>query len=215
MDALGIFVKRPVPGIVKTRLAASVGNKRAAEIYGGFLKSIITKCETLAEKRTLGYVSEQQGEDDPAREYFSKFESTGYELWPQPNGNLGHRMTEFFRTQLEQGASRVVLIGSDSPTLPVDFIQQAFQMLETKQIVIGPSTDGGYYLVGMNRFTPKIFTGIEWSSEAVLEQTVQRLKSANASLGLLPVWYDIDTIEDYRMMQAHQSAIEFASKHST
>lgn len=210
MNRLGIFVKQPIAGKVKTRLAAKLGDQAAADIYESFVRHIVHKVSPLDAVKTLAYVADETPAE--TEHYFSQIAGQSFELWPQPNGDLGHRMTDFFRSQFDSGATRVVLIGSDSPTLPADYLEQAFGLLESKRVVIGPAMDGGYYLVGMNRFTPEMFTDIEWSSNAVLKQTVERLQSINATLGVLPPWYDIDTIDDLEMMRAHRSAMQLAGQ---
>ena len=98
-----------------------------------------------------------------------------------------------------------MIVGSDTPTLPAAYIDEALEMLEERDIVLGPSMDGGYYLVGQKRADRALFTGIEWSTGAVLQQTLERL--GNQSLGLLPPWYDVDTPIEAGFLKVHLEAL--------
>src|SRR5262249_17472804 len=100
-------------------------------------------------------------------------------------------------------------IGTDSPTLPLDWVTSAFAQLTSADVVLGPATDGGYYLLGTSRFLPQLFANIRWSSADVLQQTLTRLDSS-MNLGLLPSWYDIDTVDDWRMLRGHLAAMRRA-----
>src|SRR5207247_7996159 len=102
--------------------------------------------------------------------------------------------------------------GTDSPTLPLAFIKQAFHALEGSDVVLGPATDGGYYLVGCARRLPPIFDGIEWSNAHVLDQTVRRLADPGWRLALLPPWYDVDTPQSWAMLQGHVAALRRAGE---
>jgi glycosyltransferase A (GT-A) superfamily protein (DUF2064 family) len=106
-------------------------------------------------------------------------------------------------------ASKVVVIGTDSPTLPVEYIERAFADLDRADVVLGPAVDGGYYLVGCRRLPP-IFAGIDWSSNRVLAQTIDRLVTPSWSLALLPPWYDVDTPKDWSMLRGHVKAMRRA-----
>ena len=96
-----------------------------------------------------------------------------------------------------------MLIGSDSPSLPPPYISNAFEALSDVDIVLGPSVDGGYYLVGMNRDVTEIFTGIDWSMPQVLRQTLDIMHRQNIRYHLLPPWYDVDTLDDLQMLVGH------------
>ena len=119
-------------------------------------------------------------------------------------------MRGFFEGEFEDGATRVVLIGSDCPALDPTIVITAFLCLEGRDVVLGPSTDGGYYLVGARESVPPIFDGITWSSPGVLSQTIDRLKDTGLSLAVLPPWYDVDTPENWRMLAGHIRALHRA-----
>ena len=125
---------------------------------------------------------------------------------PQVQEDLGARMREALVQQLDAGASAAVLIGTDIPSLPAYHITQAFDLLRTKDVVLGPSTDGGYYLVGVSRSTPEIFEDVEWSTPSVLSQTIDRVERAGRTLGLVSPWFDVDTPEDLDFLLAHARA---------
>lgn len=113
---------------------------------------------------------------------------------------------------LRAGATRAVIVGTDIPSLPAQHIRQAFDLLSNKDVVLGPSTDGGYYLVGLSRPIRSIFQNIEWSTDRVFIQTLERIYSADLSLGLVPPWYDIDTPEELDFLLAHARALEQAGQ---
>jgi len=206
MNVLGIFVKQPVPGRVKTRLAAEMGNDRAAELYQAFTIDIVNRFRNTADRRFLCYTPH-----DPAAEnYFTSRADEDYQLWPQPNGSLGERLGEFFEYSFSKNAQRVIVIGSDSPTLPQNMVEQAFFELADHDCVLGPATDGGYYLVGQRTPGIPIFDRIEWSGVDVLSQTVERIASCQARLALLSPWYDVDTLSDLKLLRGHLQAMHQA-----
>ena len=118
---------------------------------------------------------------------------------------MSKAITEAYR----RGFGRVVIIGTDSPTLPRAYIREAFKRLKTKSkgysLVLGPSTDGGYYLIGCSGGIPPVFKGITWSSAQVLTQTLQRAVQKGLKAQLLPFWYDADTVEDIDLLAEHLS----------
>jgi rSAM/selenodomain-associated transferase 1 len=145
-----------------------------------------------------------------AHQYFAELSKGRFRLTPQMDGDLGQRMASFFAEQFQAGAVASVLVGSDSPTLPLGYILQAFQELETADVVIGPSSDGGYYLIGCARRVPPLFEGIAWSTSLVLADTMAALRDPKWRLALLPPWYDVDTLDDWRMLQGHVAALRRA-----
>jgi glycosyltransferase A (GT-A) superfamily protein (DUF2064 family) len=104
----------------------------------------------------------------------------------------------------------VVLLGTDSPTVPVAWVGQAFAELTTADVVLGPATDGGYYLIGCARRLPPVFAGVAWGGPTVLAETVARLADPSWRLALLPPWYDLDTLADWRMLRGHIAALRRA-----
>jgi rSAM/selenodomain-associated transferase 1 len=206
---LGIFGKQPVPGQVKTRLAAGLGDDAAAAIHEAMLFDTLETWRSEAiltpgGRRVLVYAPADAGP------WFDARVPEAFALQPQVEGDLGDRMRGFFAGEFEDGASRVVLIGSDSPTLDPTLVITAFLCLEGRDVVLGPSTDGGYYLVGARGSVPPIFEGIAWSGPSVLNQTIDQLKDTGLSLAVLPPWYDVDTPEAWRMLAGHVRALRRA-----
>lgn len=203
---LGMFVKQPIPGTVKTRLAAGVGAETAARIYSAFVEDLTTIHSETADMRFLGFAPNTE----PAAAWTAEVGGSAFGSWPQPEGDLGQRMQAFFEYAFTAGAERAILIGSDSPNLPPDYVENAFDLLGENDVVIGPASDGGYYLIGQRQSARDIFKDTDWSSPQVFEQTSARVRQAGASLGLLPVWYDIDNVEDARMLWAHTAAAAYS-----
>jgi len=195
MRILGMLTKYWQPGQVKTRLAADIGTDRAADLYRRFVQLLLSRLATSADRRFLAFSPHAR------RGAFERLvhDSAGlghWELVRQATGDLGRRMEAFFRRTLEPG-HRVVLIGSDSPTLTRNMLDEAFGQLEDRPVVLGPTLDGGYYLVGVRGGeVPPIFQGMDWSTESVFAATVERLNGAGIPFGTLPRWYDVDARDD-------------------
>ena len=183
-----IFVKNAVKGRVKTRLAATVGPDRALQIYLALLKHTRQIVLPLAADRHLFYSDQIDRADDWPETHFHKHLQQG-------NG-LGVRMQQAFE-KIFQINEPVLIIGSDCASLTTDIIQTAFERLEEYPFVIGPATDGGYYLLGMQRMSPSLFEGIAWSTDKVLEQSLAAIQALNQAYFLLPELSDIDYEEDW------------------
>jgi len=205
----GIFAKQPVPGRVKTRLAQEYGDEFAAEAHEAMLFDAINAWGSdryLAPggRRVVVYSPSDAGP------WFDARTPEAFALQPQVEGDLGERMASFFSGEFEEGAQKVILIGSDSPTLDPSNVISAFLCLDQKDVVIGPATDGGYYLIGCRPPLPPLFENIDWSTPHVLTQTLDRLAGSDRSLAVLPPWYDIDTPDDWRMLAGHVRALRAA-----
>lgn len=194
MRHLGVFAKYWDPGTVKTRLALTIGDAAAAEIYRSLLTTTLRRCEAVEAIRILAcWPPERQPE----------MMTLTHGRWcveQQSKGDLGARMQHFFEKRLESPDSRAVLIGSDSPQIPLQRIEAAFVALASSPVVIGPSEDGGYYLIGATRVIPEMFADIDWSSDQVMHQTVNQLKSTGAPYAVLPTEYDIDEQADLQRL---------------
>lgn len=191
LQHLSLFAKYWSPGRVKTRLAASVGAERAAEFYRVSLECLLRRFGEDADQRCLVI--------DPP-EQRSAFEQVAGDRWTclaQVEGDLGQRLSQHLEQCLQRDATaRYVVIGADSPNLPSAYLEEAFAALKESPVVLGPSADGGYYLVGLRDQVPPIFDAIDWSTDRVWEQTLSCLKSCQLPFHKLPVWYDIDHVED-------------------
>ena len=120
----------------------------------------------------------------------------------QSGGDLGERMASLFYTSFRSNIARVVILGSDSPTLPLETVHEAFESLQTSDVVLGPAEDGGYYLIGARLFIPEIFKNIAWGSGEVVNQTTDVLREKGLGFKLLIPWYDIDRGEDLVKLHA-------------
>ncbi len=167
MPTLGLFAKRPVPGAVKTRLTAVIGDEAAARFAEVSLRTLLARVRGLDLRRVMAHAADSQAD----RDWFGQFE--GYELWPHPPGDLGAHLTAWFEIACASDDC-VLVIGSDSPTLPLEYIIEALAALDHHDCVIGRAEDGGYYLLGLRRPVPQLFERISWSSPLVLAQTLTR-----------------------------------------
>jgi rSAM/selenodomain-associated transferase 1 len=145
-----------------------------------------------------------------ARGEFDTVATGRFELEPQGDGDLGQRLANFFGRRLAEGATAVVAVGADSPTLPVAYVIQAYAALAAADVVVGPAADGGYYLIGCGPRLPSVFDGIDWGTNLVLGQTVARLSAGDGRLAVLPPWYDVDTPADWAMLAGHLAALRRA-----
>lgn len=191
-DCLGLFAKYWEPGRVKTRLARSIGNEKAARIYEAFVAATVARLSAIHCTRVLSYWPN----DRRTRSAFESAEAQGWSLVPQTEGDLGERMAGYFIQQFSAGTDRVVLLGTDSPNVPLVEVQEAFEHLKTSDVVLGPTDDGGYYLVGAAKRVPPIFADIPWSTPEVLPKTIACLEKEGFSYTTLDPWYDVDEIYD-------------------
>ncbi len=182
-----VFQKNEVLGKVKTRLAASVGEKQALEIYLQLLDKTYLALRDISVS-TITYFSEFIP-DNPIHSAENKLVQVGQDL--------GERMKNAFAVNFESGMEKVVLIGTDCPSLEGTHLAQAIEALDQSDLVLGPARDGGYYLIGMKRRSDFLFEGIFWSTELVLSQTLALAAAQGMQTSLLPVLEDIDTLEDW------------------
>ena len=189
--ALVVMVKPPIAGMVKTRLVPPLSAEEAAALYHFFIKDIFTSIATLNDLDLFVAVA-------PASDSFDFLKSTipqGIERFEQEGSSLGERLYNVFKRLFKADYSRVAVIGSDSPDLKPEFIEEGFGLLNENKgnVVLGPAFDGGYYLIAMDSLDKRPFKDIPWSGASVLEETIERLYG---SAMLLPLWHDIDTAED-------------------
>ena len=184
---LGMFAKHWQPGRVKTRLAATSGNQAAATLHRHFVQTLLIRLQGIADRHILCFAPADTAEQ------FRQLNLGRWTLEPQAAGDLGARMQGYFVNSLSLSDSpRTILIGSDSPDLPREFIEAAFEKLLDFPVVLGPTTDGGYYLIGLSQTVPSIFKNIPWSTPEVWPRTIARLVAAGIPYHVLPGWYDVD-----------------------
>ncbi len=189
MNALIIFTKNPEKGKVKTRLAATVGDDKALQIYLELLKHTRQIAIQTDASRFLFYSRQINEQDDwPNQSFYKKLQS---------GEDLGEKMANAFRDVL-QSHSKAVIIGSDCASLNPDIVREAFDLLEQYDFVMGPAMDGGYYLLGMRQFHPEVFQDIAWSTEKVGSATLLKIDELGKTYSLLPLLSDIDYEEDWK-----------------
>jgi rSAM/selenodomain-associated transferase 1 len=189
--AVGIFAKQPRLGQVKTRLCPPLSAAEAAALYRVSLEETVQRLNTGAWTPVLFYA----GELDYFRAHFGHMP-----LCPQGEGDLGARMERALQTLLQAGCCSALLVGSDSPDLPLALLEQAFAALEAADAVVSPAGDGGYVLIGESRHHPELFRQIPWSSDQVLGLTRQRALTAAIPLAEIPGWEDVDDLDSLRAL---------------
>lgn len=192
IQTLIIFVRNPIEGQVKTRIARVVGDARATEIYQYLL---------MHTRQVSGELHSPAGSELRRVVYYADYVNdrdlwNGYEKFRQAEGDLGERMRRAFEEQLARGADRCVIIGSDCLDLTESHLREAFRLLDTHDCVFGPATDGGYYLLGLKQVIPSIFENKPWSQPTLLEETLAELDSQGISYTLLETLSDVDEWED-------------------
>ena len=209
MTSLIVFVKNPIPGSVKTRLQTRYAPDQVAALYTAFVRDVLERAESIdVDRRVIAF--DTSDAESEVRALFGGGKAQ-WQFVPQVQDDLGARMREALVQQLDAGASAAVLIGTDIPSLPAHHITQAFDLLHTKDVVLGPSTDGGYYLVGVSKSIPEIFEDVAWSTPSVLSQTIDRVQRAGNTLGLVPPWFDVDTPDELDLVLAHARAAKLAT----
>jgi rSAM/selenodomain-associated transferase 1 len=193
-----IFVKAPRLGTVKTRLAGKLGKEGAISAYMKLVEQLVNNLLGLKA------VQVRYAPDDGFAEIQSWLQP-GWTAALQGEGDLGERLHFAFESAFAEGFTKVVIIGSDCPYVTQGDIEQAWEALEKRDVVLGPAQDGGYWLIGLRKNQPLLFQGIPWSTDQVFAQTLQRAKSQGLSISLLQILEDIDTLEGWERFAAHKS----------
>ncbi|MFY9955478.1 TIGR04282 family arsenosugar biosynthesis glycosyltransferase [Bradyrhizobium sp.] len=192
--AIGIICKAPQPGRAKTRLATAIGEVAASELSACFLRDVAAAIEAVPE--TLGRRGYGVYAPAGAEHIMRELLPAGFGLLLQVGDDLGHVLIGAARAFLAEHDC-VLLVNGDSPTLPARFLVQAMENLREAgdRMVLGPASDGGYYLIGLKRPHRHLFTQIAWGTETVARSTRERAAEIGLATTLLPEWYDIDDIE--------------------
>ena len=193
-NLLLIFTRNPELGKCKTRLAASVGDETALAIYTFLLEHTVAVTKDLKVSKEV-YYSEAIREGD-------LWDPLIYQKKIQKGPDLGERMANAFKTGFKAGYKKIAIIGSDLYDLSREDVEEAFEMLQTNNFVLGPASDGGYYLLGMTHFIPDIFKNKDWGTSSVLKDTLADLKNKNVYL--LKTKNDVDVLEDIADVSAFQ-----------
>ncbi len=196
-----IFAKAPIPGQVKTRLCPPLTPDEAATLHGSFVLDTLER--TKLATTTLKLPCDRYLACAPSSTHvFFKImeERHGVKVIDQVGDDLGARMHQAFETIFARGYRQVLIIGTDVPTIPLDQLKQALAKLEQYDLVLGPAQDGGYYLIGLKRKSPELFTGIPWSTNQVLKLTQDKAAAIGLKTALLEPWRDVDTMADLQAL---------------
>ena len=186
-NALIVVAKRPAPGKTKTRLSPHLTPELASALYECFLRDTLDRMKQVDDaQHIIAYL------DEP--DYFQRL-APGFELIPQKGDDLGERLDNALTGCLSQGYERVIIMDSDSPTLPTNYLYQGFEALSNSaDVVIGPCDDGGYYLIGASKPTPRLLREVQMSTPTVAADTIALAKEEGLHLIQLPTWYDVDDV---------------------
>ncbi len=190
-NKLVIFVKAPRLGMVKSRLATSIGERDACDAYKKMAEVLLANLRGLQNIEIRFSPDEAEGE---LRQWLGE----NFIFARQGSGDLGEKLNRAFQENFDAGAQRVVVIGSDCPYVTAEDIEIASNSLASHDVVLGPATDGGYWLIGLRALQSVLFKNIPWSAESVLETTLTRIREAQLSFRLLHKLDDIDVAEDWQ-----------------
>ncbi len=185
--AIAVFAKAPIPGRVKTRLAAHLGPLRAAELYREMVSVLVQR---LSEASVSLATDIEVHTDTPLEDW----PPSGVTGKLQISGDLGVRMRHALDAGLAEGRSVMMIVGGDVPTVPVEHLRQL--LAADADVALGPAEDGGYYAIACRRTHPEMFLGVEWSTGRACEQTAAACRKAGLTVFLGAPWFDIDEPSD-------------------
>ncbi|MFB2980672.1 TIGR04282 family arsenosugar biosynthesis glycosyltransferase [Microseira sp. BLCC-F43] len=196
-ERLIVFTRYPEPGKAKTRLIPVLGAEGAANLHRQMTEYTISQVRQLQTDRVVSI-----------EVYFTGSEAAACQNWlgsdliyhPQGEGDLGLRMAKAFEAAFSSGIDSAIIIGTDCPSLKAELIAEAFQKLDQNDLVLGPATDGGYYLIGLRRLIPELFVGINWGNSEVFQKTVQIANNLKLAVAYLTFLSDIDRPEDLEIL---------------
>jgi len=195
VQRLLVFLKAPRPGAVKTRLAATLGAAEACAAYQRLVGTLLRQLASL-ENVDLCFAPDDAGPE------IKPWAQPEWRLTAQGSGDLGCRLNRAFRRAFEDGSHRVVIIGSDCPEAGTNDVHAAWNALLSHDVVLGPATDGGYWLIGLRARRPDLFESVPWSTDGVLRETLERCRDAGLTTHLLRELSDVDTEADWRRFLA-------------
>jgi hypothetical protein len=197
MNVLIVVAKQPAPGQTKTRLVPPLSVEQAAALYEGFLRDTLDLMRGVpGVQRVIAYLPHE------ARDYFAQL-APDFDLLPQTGDDLGARLDHALTHYLQLGDGSAVIMNSDGPTLPIEYLRRAFEVLiDPGDVVLGPSDDGGYYLIGLRKPAPRLLREVRMSTPQVLADTVHIARQENLRVALLPPWYDVDDQSSFERLIA-------------
>ncbi|MBF2027495.1 MAG: TIGR04282 family arsenosugar biosynthesis glycosyltransferase [Oscillatoriales cyanobacterium C42_A2020_001] len=188
-----VFTRYPEPGNAKTRLIPALGEEGAAMLSRQMTEHTLRQVRSLQQQLSIAVEIRFAG---GTIERMQQWLGQDWTYTPQGEGDLGDRLTRSLQTAFAGGIQQAIVIGTDCPELDSQQLREAFQALEQSPLVLGPANDGGYYLIGMNRFIPELFANIAWSTSTVLQQTLEIAKTLKIAIAQLPMLSDVDYPED-------------------
>lgn len=199
------FVRYPRKGRVKKRLSRDLDETLTVALYKNFILDLLATLEKLCVEFEICFFPPS------ARKKFMGWLGVQHSYVPQQGEDLGRRMENAFIQAFKRNFRRVIIIGSDIPDLPGEFIREALSYLATQDAVIGPSYDGGYYLIGFkaDTFLPEVFRGIKWGGDGVFQATLDILENAGMEIHVLPKWNDVDTFADLKALVRRNRDTDF------
>ncbi len=193
--ALIVFAKAPVAGQVKTRLSPPLTPDEAASLHGSLVLDLLERCQSLK-----GCDRILAGSPTPEHPFFGAMKTRfKIPVWDQVGHDLGGRMAHAFQSALGSPYQAVLIVGTDIPGITVPLISIAFKSLQDHDVVVGPTVDGGYYLIGLRSPIPELFENIPWSTDTVFSLTQEKTTALGLSLKILPMLRDLDTVEDLQV----------------
>lgn len=210
--ALTVVAKEPLAGRTKTRLSPPLSGQQAADLYRCFLLDTLELMKRVESVQPI--IAYLPPEAEP---FFRCFAPPGFDFIPQMGASLGERLDNVLTHCLRTGYHQAVVMDSDSPTLPVTYLRQAFKELDDPRVdlVLGPCDDGGYYLIGLKSPCSALFQGVVMSTSTVVAETMQRARQQKLRVAYLPRWYDVDTSEDLkRLTEELHSQPDHPAKHT-
>ena len=205
------MAREPVPGTVKTRLGPALADDDIASLYGCFLRDRIDQLRSLRSAApVIAYTPPE------SRSFFAEL-APDFLLLPQNGDGLSARLIGVFGRLLDMGHGGVIATDSDSPTLPTEHLQEAVERLgaAAADVVLGPSDDGGYYLIGARRLYPGLFEEMPWSTPQVYDETLKRTAESGLRAVSLPAWYDVDTPVEFERLRAEVASLGAAAPRHT
>jgi hypothetical protein len=200
-SALIIFAKAPVPGQVKTRLCPPLTPDEAATLHGSFVLDTLERTKAAIARDRLSVDRYIACFPSASLVFFKILEERhGVRLLNQVGDDVGQRMHRAFADLFGRGYRKVFIVGTDVPSLPLAVYQEAVSLIESHDLVLGPATDGGYYLIGLKHPVPELFTDVPWSTTNVLAATRRNASALGLSIGLLKEWRDIDSADDLKAL---------------
>ncbi len=193
-----IFTRYPEPGKTKTRLIPALGAEGAAALQRQMTEITVTRAKKLFNSIPLSVEIRFAGGNWQLMNHWLGSDLTFQE---QGTGDLGERIARAFQAAFNRGMESVVIIGTDCPSLTLEIMLQAFEKVTKSDVIIGPATDGGYYLIGLKKIIPELFQGINWGTSEVLSRTVAIAQSLNLVINYLPQLSDIDLPEDLKKLE--------------